>query len=82
VDNFFQPNHLPPTATGVPAQGTGMPLTLKAKGGMENGDHEPEQQEQRPARQYFTEYCPNPKGQLADGQRYQHPDQDSDSEYN
>jgi len=33
-----------------PSSGTGTPHTLKAKGGMENGDSEPEQQDQRPAR--------------------------------
>jgi len=45
---------------------------------MENGDHDPEQQEQRPAPQHFTEHCPNTKWDLGDGQRYQNPDQDSD----
>ena len=45
---------------------------------MENGDHDPEQQEQRPAPQHFTEHCPDTKRDLGDGQRYQNPDQDSD----
>lgn len=38
-----------------------IPKTLKGKKGMENGEHQPVQQEQRPARQYFTEYCTNAK---------------------
>jgi len=46
---------------------------------MENGDYEPEQQEKRPARQYFTKKRSNTKRHLGDGKGYKNPSQNQNA---